>query len=357
MKKCLICIPRGIPKQATAVAMALACVICGCGEKNAPPPVAAPTSTQPSVASSATQPSIAEGSPTKPAPVQMGDVFTLDTLMNRIPTNTFSVSEGQGWDKFTMPKVKEWVRETLYGKRARLLVAALECNVAQDGTDPKPDEWIVRLEVTGRHANYAGMGNRLLPIPSAEGYRKSITDLLGVAAFVLKCNEAEARKWDALGVNTPAPVMIEGDIVEISFTPRFMGLDGYLGFTNTFVGYDTIVRLDNVALALSNDLEPISVYLPELAGFLHGTVREPERAITEIKRLDSSGDYQLIYMKYRCDYGKKVWSRLFLFPLVKAARGFRPEQGMYEGTSCSDPPTESEIAEAKVGGGWPKSGK
>ena len=349
-----------IKNQATIVAVALACVICGCGEKNAPPPVATPARTQPSPASPAAQPSIAEGISKKPVPVKLAAVSDLDTLMDRIPTNQFTLSDEGGWDKFTMPKVQKWVSENLYGNRARVLVAALDCNVAQDETDPKPDEWIVKLNVTGRHANYAGMGNRLLPI-SKEGERsQSSNEPLGEAAFVFKCTEAEARKWDAHGKNTPAPVTIEGDIVAISFTPRLVGLEGIIN--NTFLGYDTTVRLGNVAVVPSKDLEPVALLLPEVQ-----SIREPLQAIIETKRLDSRGDYQLVYLKYWAwseDNGQKLGQlekhlklELRSFPLVKDGQGFHAENGMLKGRTCSDPPTESEIVEAKANVGWPKSGQ
>ena len=175
---------------------------------------------------------------------------------------------------------------------------------------------------------------------------------MGEAVFIFKCTEAEARKWDAHGKHTPAPVMIEGDIVEISFTPRLGG-----SFNELFIGYNTIVRLDSVAVAPSKDLEPIALLVPEVQGFLYGSLREPNESIIETKRLDSSGDYQLVLMKYRRDYGKQLASELFSFPLVKDGAGFHKEDGMTKGTPCDYPPTESQIAEVKAKVGWPKSGQ
>jgi len=146
--------------------VALACVILGCDKKPAPPPAKAePTMTQqPVVQPPAIKPSTPDAVATTKKPAQPAEVLGLDATLKLISTNEFTLSEEGGWDKFTMPKVQKWVKENLNGKRGRVLVAALECNVAQDETDPKPDEWTLRLTVTGRHANYAGMGNRLLPI-------------------------------------------------------------------------------------------------------------------------------------------------------------------------------------------------
>ena len=272
--------------------------------------------------------------------------------MNRIPTGEFTLSKEGGWDKFTMSKVQKWVRENLYGKRGRINVCMVQCNVAQDDANSKPDEWTVSLKVAGIHANYAGMPNRILPIDKEDKTDHSPTvGIWGMASFGFRCNEAEARKWDAQSKTLLPTVTVEGDIVGISFQPHLIA-----DFNNFFIGYDTFVLLDNVALTPSKDTEPGALFACEFVNAQLNYLREPFNTITEIKRLDSSGDYQLIFLKlYNWGYGHKEVdqsTRLFCTPkflpgdLIDTQVTFTP---------CGDPPTESQITEAKAKVGWPKN--
>ena len=244
------------------ILLGLFCLICGCGKNNtASPPLATPqTVTEP-----AAPPTIA-AQPMPPK--QKREVSSLESLLSQIPTNQFTVSDG-GWDKFTMPKVQKWVSNNLYGKRTRLAVLALECTVAQDDVNPKPDEWIVRLRIPGVHGNYAGLGNRIFPIAVDGNFQSRLAEPMASTTFAFKCNEADARKWDAHCKESIAPAIVVGDITEVAFTPRLVGL-----FHNIPVGYDTVVTLANVTLAPSDDMEAISVYIPELIGHIRGSIRE-----------------------------------------------------------------------------------
>lgn len=342
-----------IRKQATYVALALACVICGCGEKKSPPQAAAADKSQPATATPAiapaTQPKIAEPTPQKPK--HSAEVLSLDSLMDRIPKE-FTVSKDEGWDKFTMPKVQKWVQENLCGKRGRVNVYMLQCNVAQDRSDPKPDEWIVRMAVTGRHVNYAGMGNRLLPVPKEDSkdYSGGDVGIWGKASFVFKCTEAEARKWDAHSKASFSAVVVEGDIVEILFQPRLGNV-----FQDVFVGYDTFVQLENVAMTPSKDTELGALHIPEFVMAQYGNLREPSEAILDIKRLDNSGDYQLLFLKYHewSSGQNAIKTELLSFPLVE--QSLHDFDAKMKHTSCDDPPTESQIAAAKAAVSWPKN--
>src|SRR5437762_660115 len=122
--------------------VALVCVILGCDRKPAPPPAKAePSTTQQQVAQSpAIKPPAADAVATTKKPAQAIEVLGLDAMLRRIPTNEFTLSENEGWDKFTMPKVQKWVRENLYGKRGRFDVFMLKCHVAQEDANSMPDE-------------------------------------------------------------------------------------------------------------------------------------------------------------------------------------------------------------------------
>ena len=346
----------------SVVYVALACIISGCGEKNAPPPVAAADKTQPSAALPATQPNIAKGNSKKP--VQLAGVFDFDSLMNRIPTNEFTLSEEGGWDKFTMPKVQKWVSENLYGKRMRIPVAVTYCDVTQEDANSKPDEWTVSLKVAGIHANYVGIANRILPIDKEDGRipylhkdkgtQNAPPPSIGIkdeASFTFKCTEAEARKWDAHNKTLVPAVTVEGDILGISFQPH---LDVSLG---DFIGYDIFVQLENVAVTPSKDTEPGVLHACEV--FLDNTLEHdsslniPYESITEIKRLDSSGDYQLIFLKYRWWRNESNGSGGKQYKTKLLSANFNDTKGMT--TPCDDPPTESQISEAKAKVGWPNN--
>jgi uncharacterized lipoprotein YmbA len=336
-----------ITNPATYITLLLAAVICGCGKKNAPAPVAPLGSTQPPVATPGIQPNVTVVPSKKPA--QLAEVLDLTTLMNRIPTNEFALSENEGWDKFTMPKVQKWVRSNLYGKRGRLTVCMLRCSLAQRDAEQKPDEWTVSLEVAGIHANYAGMPNRILPTDKEDQTDHSPSmGTWGKASFACTCTEAEARKWDAHSKTAGAAVTVEGDVAGIALQPHLGG-----EFSDFFIGYDTFVQLDSVVLRRSNDTEPGVLYALESAMALHGSLREPEEVITEIRRLDSSGNYQLILLKnYRWDSKGKRFE-VNLFPVSLAAHYSTFDDSTHF-IRCDDPPTESQIAAAKEKIGWRK---
>jgi hypothetical protein len=284
--------------------------------------------------------------------VQLAEVIDIASLINHIPTNEFALSKEEGWDKFTMPKVQKWVNENLNGKRGRVLVCMPQCNVTQEDANSKPDEWTVSLHVAGIHANYAGIANRILPIDKEDSRMPYLhkenenapPPSIGVkdnASFTFKCTEAEARKWDACSKTSVSAVTIEGNIVGIYFLPH---LDVSLG---DFIGYDVFVQLENVAVTQSKDTEMGALYACELFMSQDSSLRVPDEAITKIKRLDSSGDYQLIFLKYNeWATGNRNKTKLLSFDLNDTKINFTP---------CDDPPTESQIAEAKAAVAWPKS--
>lgn len=323
-----------------------------------------------------------------PKPVQPTEVVVLESLLNRIPAD-FKQSEEGGWDKFTMPKVQKWVQENLYGKRGSIVVAARACSVGQDAENPKPDEWNVRLDINGVHTNYSGMGNRLLPIGKGDdgSHQGSGFGDIGKASFAFKCNEAEAQKWDAHGKVTPTPVQVVGDVVEVTIEPRMAG-----GFGNVFVGYDTFVRLDNVTVTRAKDLDAVAVYAVESAMGRHGRLREPSQAITEMKRLESNGENQLVFMKYWHDKSGQVKdinnfddmmalekqnrdnpngsakkdieapkagisAALISFPLIKDGSQIGCNSMDVKFTPCDTPPTPAQIEEAKAKVKWHTSDK
>jgi hypothetical protein len=334
--------------------LALACFILGCDKKPAEPQtVAQPTPstqpvTQPVAQTSATPPSAPEVAVQKPA--QPAEVIDLGSLMNRIPTNEFALSDDGDWDKFTMPKVQKWVNDNLVGKRSSVHACVLQCNVNQEDANSKPDEWTVSLKITGIHATYAGLPNRILPIDKDDQTDHSPEiGIWGKADFTFKCNETEARKWDAFSKKMVPAVTVVGDVVGIDFQPHLGG-----DFNDFFVGYDTFVKLDNVVLTTSDDTEPGAFFLPEYAMALHGMPREPDEEITEMKRLDTNGDYQLVLMKYYEKSKKDTETRLLSFSLVAESINDFLDKSL-KITPCDNPPTDSQIAQAKDATGWPKN--
>lgn len=340
MKKNINYKVRQIKNQAAFIALALACVVCACGQTNTPLPVAVADKTQPAAASPA---------------MQSGEIFNLAILMNSISTNEFPLSSEGGWDKFTIPKVQKWVQENLYGKKASMNVCMPQCNVTQEDATSKPDEWTVSLQVAGIHANHAGIANRILLIDK-EDSRMPYLDKenpnapapnIGVkdnASFTFKCTEAEARKWDAYSKTPASAVTVEGNVVGIYFLPH---LDVSLG---DFIGYDIFVQLENVAITQSKDTEPSAIYACEYNVLMmarDGLADVPDEAITKMKRLDNNGDYQLIFLKYNeWRSGKRNVAKLLSFNFSGTKIMFTP---------CGDPPTASEIAAARTAVTWPKN--
>jgi len=333
--------------------MAVVFVVSGCNKKSAPSSATAqsPSDQQAVAQTPAVQPpASAPNAANTPQLKQSAEVVGIDTLMNSIPTNEFTLSDEGGWDKFTMPKVQKWVNENLVGKKVRVDVCMLQCNVDQEDATSKPDEWTVSLQIIGIHANYAGMPNRILPIDKDDQTDHSPDiGIWGKANFTFKCNETEARKWDALSKKVVPAVTIEGNVTGISFQPHLGG-----DFNNYFIGYDTFVQLDNVVLIPSDDQKPGAFFLPEYVMALHGTLREPDEAITEMKRLDANGDYQLIFLKYKeWSSGKNATeTELLSFPLVAESINDFLDKSL-QITPCDNPPTESQIAQAKAAAGWP----
>lgn len=343
-----------INKIATYVAVALVCIISGCGKKDASPPTAAtPVAEKPqsSVAPPATQPAIAE--PVAQKPVQLAEPIDLNSLIQRIPTNEFAMSPEGGWDKFTMPKVQKWIQSNLCGKRERINLYMDTCKIAQEDAAMKPDEWTVSLTVVGIHKNSLGMENRILPIDKTD-YRIQnevltkenllMPPTIGVrdyASFSIKCTEVEARKFDALAKTIASTVTVEGDIVGINLLPR------HAVQHNNFVGYDIFVQLGNVAVKPSNDAEPGALHCCEfwLDGGNLNLMADMNSLV--IKRLDSNGDFQLVFMKYDAD--RPCDPNLVSFSMT--------ENSVFHKTSCSNPPTEAEISEAKAAVNWPNSQK
>jgi hypothetical protein len=86
---------------------------------------------------------------------------------------------------------------------------------------------------------------------------------------------------------------------------------------------------------------------------LHGMPREPDEEITEMKRLDTSGDYQLVLMKYYEKSKKDTETRLLSFPLVTERINDFLDKSL-KITPCEDPPTDSQIAQAKDATGCSK---
>jgi hypothetical protein len=340
--------------------LALAVVVSGCNKKPASPPATAQSTAdqQPVVQAPAVQPPApAPNTAATPQPKRSAEAVDIASLMNSIPTNEFTLSQEGGWDKFTMPKLQKWIRENLYGKRERINVCMLNCDVTQEDAAAKPDEWTISLDVTGIHANYAGMANRILPIDK-EDSRVSYLDngdlsappptigLRDKASFTFKCTEADARKWDALSKTQMPTVTIDGDIVGINFQPH---LDASLG---DFMGYDIFMRLEKVAVTPSKETEPGALYACEWMLPQGGMVVVPDEAITKIKRLDNSGDYQLIFLKYNeWSSGTRNMTKLISFSLAESLQDFNHTMTF---TPCSNPPTESEIAAAKAAVSWPK---
>jgi hypothetical protein len=343
--------------------LALVCVIFGCDKKpSLPPTISQPTqsvnptpNSNPVAQPPATPPPAPEVAVIAQKPVQPAEVVDLGSLMNRIPTNEFALSDEGGWDKFTMPKVQRWVNDNLVGKRGRVNACVLQCNVNQEDATSKPDEWTVSLQITGIHATYAGLPNRILPTDKDDQTDHS-PDIgtWAKATFNFKCNETDARKWDALNKKISPAVTVEGDVVGINFQPHF-GSD----FNNSFIGYDTFIQLDNIVLTPSNDTGPGALYLSEVVMAQYGALREPDEAITEIRRLETNGDYQLIFMKndrwvsQGNQFTNEVATQLISFPLIEESLSDFNDKMKF--TPCDDPPTESQIAQAKEATGWPKN--
>jgi hypothetical protein len=300
-------------------------------------------------------------------------VETVDivSLMNRIPTNEFALSSEGGWDKFTMPKVQRWVNENFLGKRVRFEVCKVSCNVSQEDASTKPDEWTVQIQVGGIHADCVGMANRILPVDKDDETGDSPFTMSGVAvtwnlaSYAFKCNETEARKWDTLSKKPAQAVVVQGDIVGINFQPHRGGvLNGH------FVGYDTFVKLDNAVVTPSNETEPGALFISEMMLAMGGQPREPEASVTELKRLDTSGDFQLIFMKYikwdsplkdevgtTTNLENRVTTQLIAFSMAdEAFHRYQDFEGL-KLTPCDDPPTESQLVQAKAAVGWPEAKK
>ena len=343
-----------INKMATYIAVALVCIISGCGKKeSSPPSPATPVADKPQTSSAtpASQPAIT--APTVQKPVKPSEIIELNSLIQRIPTNEFAMSPEGGWDKFTMPKIQKWIHANLYGKRERINLYMATCKVAQEDAATKPDEWTVSLTVAGIHKKSHGMENRILPIEKTDprvqfidsseeiNSQPTIGAKKDSAAFSFKCTEAEARKFDALNKSTAATVMIEGDIVGIRLFPRRNIRYDDLG---RFFGYDVFVELENVKVSPSNDTEPFALYACE--AYMEGGYwnNMPYVDSIEIKRLDGNGDYQLVFMKYLDDRGNGT--NLVSFSITK-------DMPASQKITCSDPPSESEISQAKAAVGWP----
>ena len=202
------------------------------------------------------------------------------------------------------------------------------------------------------------MANRILPIDRQDQTDHSPSiETWGKASFVFKCTEAEARKWDVLSKKSLPSVTVEGDIVGIGFQPRAAIIHSPGHYNLFFIGYDTFVQLENITMTPSKDTEQSALFAPEFVMAQSGRLRESDESITEIRRLGSTGDYQLVFMKYwksryqdaNGDTSSRFMTNLLTFSLIPSL-----DDEKIKVTPCDDPPTESQIAEAKATVAWPK---
>jgi hypothetical protein len=253
---------------------------------------------------------------------------SLESLLKGIPLE-YRQSENGGWDQFTMPKVEKWLQTNLRDKKCSVTTTLGAVRMRQDDPAGKPDEWTVQLFTNGYASNFCGMLNVIAP-----------------QQFEVPCNEATAQTWDTYNKRRPAPIQVTGVFQQAKFEPNF--LDGKI------IGYSVAVELSEVTITPRNDAELIALAAAteqistsiQQAG---GTVE----AFPRVLRLESNGDYQLVFASvlYFNSDGTKTANMLVGLKLQGSGKSTYDKNVAAE--PCSDAPTPSEVASVKQQIGWP----
>jgi hypothetical protein len=293
----------------------------------------------------------------------------LENLITTIPSE-FALDETGKWDKFTAPKVQQWIEANLAGKDCE--IDSVAQFVSLGGYNPNTDSYTVLLRLAGNPATiFRGkpLGIKLFFDPTGA------TD----QTFTINVDEATARQWDRHKTKRIQQIKIRGKVGTAKFMSQYIfGVelqqpdvslyddpDRLLGYCfNMIVSNRLLLRDPDHLLIKKSD----KLFDPDWGGPSHpenlGQPRpdgqwsvSPAAGST---LLEKSGDYRLYSATvglYRIDEQTNKPPELKTQQVLAAIRVHGSYIILTEQVVnlCNAPPTKEQIDGAKKAIGWPNS--